>query len=33
VLEQKLSSITEKTWQMLPLHVEFQGAHIVSFEE
>ena len=28
-LAKKLDSITEHTWQMLPLHVEFQGAHIV----
>ena len=33
VLAKKLDSITEKNWQMLPLHVEFQGAHIVSDEE
>ena len=33
VLAAKLDSITEKNWQMLPLHVEFQGAHIVSVEE
>ena len=33
VLAKKLDSITEKNWQMLPLHVEFQGAHIVSIEE
>ena len=28
-LSKKLSSITDHTWQMLPLHVEFQGAHVV----
>ena len=33
VLARKLDSITEKNWQMLPLHVEFQGAHIISIEE
>ena len=33
VLAKKLDAITEKNWQMLPLHVEFQGAHIVSIEE
>ena len=31
-LSKKLDSITEKSWQMLPLHVEFQGAHILSAE-
>jgi homoserine kinase len=29
-LAKKLDSITTKNWQMLPLHVEFQGAHILS---
>ena len=29
-LEKKLSAITEANWQMLPLHVEFQGAHVLS---
>ena len=33
VLEKKLDSITEKSWQILPLHVEFQGAHVISMEE
>ena len=33
VLEKKLDSITEKNWQILPLHVEFQGAHVISMEE
>ena len=28
----KLDSITEKNWQMLPLHVEFQGAHVIYQE-
>ena len=28
-LAKKLDSITQHQWQMLPLHVEFQGAHIV----
>ena len=32
VLTKKLDSITEKNWQMLPLHVEFQGAHIIDSE-
>ena len=31
-LAKKLDSITEANWQMLPLHVEFQGAHIVHQE-
>lgn len=28
-LTQKLSTITQKQWQVLPLHIEFQGAHIL----
>ena len=32
-LSRKLDSITEQNWQMLPLHVEFQGAHIIVSEE
>ena len=28
-LAKKLDAITQHQWQMLPLHVEFQGAHIV----
>ena len=31
-LAKKLDAITEANWQMLPLHVEFQGAHILSAE-
>ena len=31
-LAKKLDSITEANWQMLPLHVEFQGAHILNAE-
>ena len=31
-LTQKLDSITEKQWQVLPLHVEFQGAHVIHAE-
>ena len=27
VLEEKLPKITQNNWQILPLHVEFQGAH------
>ena len=30
---EKLDAVTEKNWQMLPLYVEFQGAHIISEEE
>ncbi|MBO7251491.1 MAG: homoserine kinase [Oscillospiraceae bacterium] len=29
-LAKKLDSITDNHWQMLPLHVEFQGAHVIS---
>ena len=32
-LSKKLGSVTEKNWQMLPLHVEFQGAHVISSEK
>ena len=31
-LAKKLDSITSANWQMLPLHVEFQGAHILEAE-
>ena len=31
-LAQKLDAITEANWQMIPLHIEFQGAHILSEE-
>jgi len=31
-LKKKLDAVTEKNWQMLPLFVEFQGAHILSAE-
>ena len=31
-LAKKLDAITEANWQMLPLHVDFQGAHIISEE-
>ena len=31
-LEEKLPHICEKKWQILPLHVEFQGAHILNEE-
>lgn len=29
-LTEKLPAITEHTWQILPLHVEFQGAHVLE---
>jgi homoserine kinase len=29
-LSKKLDTITTANWQMLPLHVEFQGAHIIE---
>ncbi len=29
-LARKLDSITQNHWQMLPLHVEFQGAHVIA---
>ena len=31
-LAKKLDSITTAHWQMIPLHVEFQGAHVISAE-
>ena len=31
-LYEKLPGITEKNWEILPLHIEFQGAHVTSFE-
>ena len=31
-LEKKLDSLTEKHWEVLPLHVEFQGAHVIAAE-
>ncbi|MBQ4600972.1 MAG: homoserine kinase [Oscillospiraceae bacterium] len=31
-LAKKLDAITEANWQMLPLHVEFQGARVISEE-
>ena len=31
-LAKKLHTITEANWEMLPLHVEFQGAHVLSCE-
>ena len=32
VLSKKLDAITEKNWQILPLHVEFQGAQVIACE-
>ena len=32
-LAKKLPSITKANWQMLPLHIEFQGAHVLRSEE
>ena len=32
VLSKKLDAITSASWQMLPLHVDFQGAHVISAE-
>ena len=32
ILEKKLPAVTERSWQLLPLHVEFQGAHAVSID-
>lgn len=29
-LREKLPTVTEKSWQILPLHVEFQGAEVVG---
>lgn len=31
-LAKKLPQITHHTWEMLPLHVEFQGAHVIASE-
>ena len=31
-LARKLDAVTEANWQMLPLHVEFQGARVISAE-
>ena len=30
ILPKKLSSVTRHTWQVLPLHVEFQGAKVIA---
>jgi homoserine kinase len=31
-LAKKLDAITEAKWEMIPLHVEFQGAHVIASE-
>ena len=31
-LSKKLDSITEANWEMIPLHVEFQGARVIKAE-
>ena len=31
-LAKKLDDITEANWQMIPLHIEFQGAHVIDGE-
>ena len=31
-LAKKLDAITEANWQMIPLHIEFQGAHVIAGE-
>ena len=31
-LAKKIHDITEANWEMIPLHVEFQGAHVISEE-
>ncbi len=31
-LARKLDSVTKNNWQMLPLYVEFQGAHVIDWE-
>ncbi len=31
-LSKKLGSITTRHWQMIPLHIDFEGAHILSAE-
>ena len=32
VINAALDSITTASWEMLPLHVEFQGARVISAE-
>ena len=31
-LAKKLDTITEAHWEMIPLHIEFQGAHVIASE-
>ena len=31
-LAKKLDTVTTANWKMLPLHVEFQGAHVIAAE-
>ena len=31
-LARKLDAITTASWQMMPLRVEFQGAHVIDWE-
>ena len=31
-LAKKLNSITEHNWEMLPLHIEFEGARVIACE-
>ena len=31
-LAQKLPGITQANWQILPLHIDFQGAHVLNVE-
>ena len=31
-LAKKLSSVTEHHWEMLPLHIEFEGAKVIACE-
>ncbi|MBE6941911.1 MAG: homoserine kinase [Ruminococcaceae bacterium] len=31
-LAKKLDAITEANWEMIPLHIEFQGAHVIDEE-
>ena len=33
ILEKKLPTVTERHWEMLPLHIEFQGAHAVAIDK
>lgn len=32
-LADKLPTVTQKNWEIIPLHVEFHGAHVISAEE